>query len=224
MGAFSAKFLGAAQVAGQLLAGTLYERYYGLDYAAVLRLELDPPQPGRVRTSTAFAALCRARAGPPEGRRSVVDNGMVIEQAQILTTHNLAALLGPVGLRGAVEHRSVALAGRAFDGVVVLLGAIKDNAKPLRVVKDAAYAWRQMMCFLALAPIGEQAEFVADAQRRAAAAGEDVRRRLTPLVLGLVHVVAGGAFDGSAPAGARRFVGWSADGHWMLPSSLGRRA
>jgi hypothetical protein len=38
-GAFSEKFLRAAQLAGRMLHGTLYERYFGLAYERVLQLE-----------------------------------------------------------------------------------------------------------------------------------------------------------------------------------------
>lgn len=94
MGSFSAKFLRAAQIAGGLLAGTLYERYYGLDYAQVLRI--DDVQPSRFGThvSPAFDRLCHSLAGADAAHlhRSVARNGTIIEQAQILTTHNLAPL------------------------------------------------------------------------------------------------------------------------------------
>src|SRR6201999_1407330 len=38
MGAFAEQYLHAAKVAGGLLAGSLYERYYGVPYARVLAL------------------------------------------------------------------------------------------------------------------------------------------------------------------------------------------
>ncbi len=40
MGAFGPKFLTAARIAGELLGGTLYERYYGIDYAAIRDLAI----------------------------------------------------------------------------------------------------------------------------------------------------------------------------------------
>jgi hypothetical protein len=63
-----------------VLRGTLYERYYGIDYATINRIDdtirHDTPN---VRTSQTFAALCSERAGNPDGW--VAANGMVIEQA-----------------------------------------------------------------------------------------------------------------------------------------------
>lgn len=68
MGAFSPKFLTAAQVAGELLGGTLYERYYAVDYAAVHELAIVEADAARARgdrprTSPGFAKLCAERAG-----------------------------------------------------------------------------------------------------------------------------------------------------------------
>ena len=47
---------------------------------------------------------------------------------------------------------------------------------------------------------------------------------LNILMLGLVHAVAGGTLDDSAPIEVRRFVGWSADRHWMPRSDAAGRA
>ena len=43
------------------------------------------------------------------------------------------------------------------------------------------------------------------------------RARLTPAVVGLAHVTAGGTLGSDVTSGTgRRFLGWSADRHWML--------
>lgn len=76
MGRFSPKFKRAAQLAHTLLAGTPYAERYELDPAA---LDGD------------FDQLCFARAGTEPG--GVRENRKIIEQAQILTTHNLATLI-----------------------------------------------------------------------------------------------------------------------------------
>src|SRR5262249_48143117 len=85
MGSFTEKFVAAAKVAARLLGNTLYERYYGIDFAELARLprpgnksaselaelyeddeihatEIAPvPRPGN-RPSPEFAALCEQRA------------------------------------------------------------------------------------------------------------------------------------------------------------------
>ena len=74
MGRFSPKFARAAKLAGELLAGTGYAEHYALG-----TLDGD------------FDELCFARAGTRPG--GVRENRRIIEQAQILTTHNLATLV-----------------------------------------------------------------------------------------------------------------------------------
>ncbi|MGW5640723.1 hypothetical protein, partial [Streptomyces sp. NPDC003832] len=102
-GTFSPKFLTAAQVAGELLGGTLYERYYGVDYAVIEELAAAESGGAQARSRGArsapgFAQLCSERAGTTAQDWSVAANGKVIEQAQILTTHNLATLVHMVGI------------------------------------------------------------------------------------------------------------------------------
>jgi hypothetical protein len=120
-GHFSDKFRLAAQVAAKVVDGTLYARYYGIDAKQLLGLPMPaapggprepggPARPGgpgeveagaeghvgcgRKAAGPGFAELCRARAGlRPADSWSVAANGAVIEQAQILTTHNLAVLV-----------------------------------------------------------------------------------------------------------------------------------
>ncbi|MEV4194907.1 hypothetical protein, partial [Streptomyces toxytricini] len=100
MGGFSPKFLAAARTAADLLDGSLYARYYGIDCAAVRSMAVVHAAEGlgspsrRPRTVAAFDRLCAERADGDGGRSwSPAANGTVIEQAQILTTHNLAVLV-----------------------------------------------------------------------------------------------------------------------------------
>ncbi|MEJ2857099.1 MULTISPECIES: hypothetical protein [unclassified Saccharothrix] len=162
MGSFTPKFAAAARIAGDLLAGSLYARYYGLDYSAAADRDT-------------FAAWCRRVADPG---RSVAASGMVIEQAQILTTHNLATLV-----RAGVEADWAALAERAFGTAARLAGRIQDNP---RTAKNVAFAWRQMLFFLTLG--GGAEDFVA-AHRK------DAPPTLAGALAGLAHVVPGGSLD-----------------------------
>ncbi|WP_067816717.1 hypothetical protein [Actinomadura kijaniata] len=206
MGAFSGKFLRAAKLAGKLLDGSLYARYYDIDYQAVQAIE-DVSRKRRFRASDSqgFAELCTRRAGEGARGYSVAANGMVIEQAQILTTHNLAALAGPVGVRPAPGWED--LARRAFGTVCRLLERVHGNPRPLGTVKDAAYAWRQTVFFLTMAGTSDFAWLREEAGRHPA----HVRERLGPVLGGLRE-----AATGERVPGARRFTGWAAGGHWML--------
>jgi hypothetical protein len=205
MGTFSVKFLRAAQHAGRMLRGSLYERYYGIDYDQVLALD-DVAAGRNARTSPAFDALCHARRGVRPGGRSTARNGAVIEQAQVLTTHNLAVLTAPpVGAR--VDW--AAAARRCFDAVVTLVGRLHGNPAPLRTVKDAAYAWRQMVFFLARQDEEAQRAFVAWAHERVAAARPAVAAPLAEALGGLAEAVEGGT-------PSRVLYGWALGPHWVL--------
>lgn len=221
MGVFSRKFLEAAQVAGELLGGTLYERYYCIDYPALRDLAIAEADEARVRahgarTSPGFARLCAERAGSASRSGSVAANGTVIEQAQILTTHNLATLVNRVGI--APRSGWADLARRCFVTVCRLTARVHRNPRPLGTIKDAAYAWRQMVFHLSLCPPEEQRQVVAGLTEEVARHPAHVAPRLAPALAGLALVAEGGIFgeDGTADAGrARRFTGWSTGGHWM---------
>ncbi|MBC6456766.1 hypothetical protein [Actinomadura sp. HBU206391] len=213
MGAFSGKFLRAAQLAADVLEGTLYERYYGIDYAAIRAIDDTAQHRGfQARTSETFAALCRRRAGDPGGRW-VAANGMVIEQAQILTSHNLAALVHPIGVDPAPGRSD--LARRAFVTVCRLVTRVHGNPRPLGIIKDAAYAWRQMLFYMALCGLEDQITLTAWIQDEAKRHPEHAVRRLAPVLAGLRHVLVGGRLDGGGAPETRPFLGWSSDGHWM---------
>ncbi|WP_031487030.1 hypothetical protein [Streptomyces bicolor] len=223
MGAFSPKFLTAARIAGELLGGTLYERYYGIDYKAIRNLAIAETGAALsrtygARTSPGFARLCAERAGHASGAASgsVAANGTVIEQAQILTTHNLATLVHRVGI--APRPGWADLARHAFGTVGRLTARVHHNPRPLATIKDAAYAWRQMVFHLSLCTPDEQRRVVAGLDEEAARHPAHVTARLAPALAGLLLVAEGGAFGpaGTADGGrARRFLGWSTDGHWM---------
>jgi hypothetical protein len=86
MGRFSKKYAAAFELAARPLSGTLYARYYRVGDEA-LELARRAAKPAE-----AFSELCTQRAQTPGRSWCVVCNGMVVEQAQILTTHNLASL------------------------------------------------------------------------------------------------------------------------------------
>ncbi|MGW3008664.1 hypothetical protein ACWC9R_07460 [Streptomyces sp. NPDC001219] len=220
MGTFSPKFLTAARIAGELLRGSLYERYYGIDYKAIRDLAVVEAGEAltrsyRPRSSPRFAQLCIARAGS-SGRSWVAANGQVIEQAQILTTHNLATLVRQVGI--APEPGWQDLAGRCFRTVCRLTAQVHHHPRPLATIKDAAYAWRQLVFFLSLCPPAEQPQLLDRLDEETARHPAHVAARLAPALAGLRLVAGGGSFadDGTALDGrARRFLGWSTGEHWL---------
>lgn len=143
-------------------------------------------------------------------------NGKVIEQSQILTTHNLATLVHRVGI--APEPGWADLARRCFGTVCRLTTRVHHNPWPYSTIKDAAYAWRQLVFHLSLCPPSEQRRVLDGLDAEAARHAPHVAARLAPALAGLRLVADGGAFapDGTADGGrARRLLGWTTDGHWL---------
>ncbi|MFD3456352.1 hypothetical protein ACFWVC_29795 [Streptomyces sp. NPDC058691] len=223
-GTFTPKFLAAARVAAELLGGTLYERYYDIDYPAVRNLAITETGKALTRAgagagagaqraagSTAFAELCAQRAGRARTEGwSVAANGTIIEQAQILTTHNLATLVGRVGItpEGSWED----LARRCFTTVCRVTARIHNNPRPLPAIKDAAYAWRQMLFHLSLCDPAPQARVIAGLDEEAGRHPAHVAARLAPALTGLRQAAAGGTAGSGT---GRRFLGWTVTDHWM---------
>jgi hypothetical protein len=222
MGTFTRKWRDAALMAESTLRGTLYARYYGL------------PRPGQWlaadlgddRVARDFARLCADRSREAAGADSlwrrgsrVAANGTVIEQSQILTTHNLAALVSGLSLDEQVAAMAPELADRALrraaDAVAGAPGLPRYHLR-LQAVKNGAYAWRQGIYFLSLCARQEQQRIVGDIR----AAAPDQPAGLLSALDGLGYSIAGGVFDadGSAPGptGRQRFLGWSAGPHWIL--------
>ncbi|HEX6909110.1 MAG TPA: hypothetical protein VF142_01870, partial [Longimicrobium sp.] len=219
MGAFTDNFLRAAQTAGALLQGTLYERYYAIDYAAVRALDDVKRERYAAPVSPGFFALCEERAGPAGASASwVARNGAIIEQAQILTTHNLAVLFAELGVRGTLGPRLEELARRCFASMIQRLRQPPAEWRArLHLVKSTACAWRQMVFFLALLPEDAARGFLAWAGEQMAEPAADLQSRLRPALEGLSRAMAGLPVEADDAPGARRFVGWTSTGrHWLL--------
>ncbi|SDW67886.1 hypothetical protein SAMN05421504_1011231 [Amycolatopsis xylanica] len=203
MGTFTVKWRAAAEITSRVLAGTLYARYYDLPETwQAPRLVRRWGKP----VAADFAELCRTRADEAGRRGSgVAANGMVLEQSQILTTHNLAPLVDALDLTPRIRELAPSLAERSFDWLVRRLAMPAPHRHAaLHAVKNAAYAWRQAIFYLSFADVAAQRECVAALATRATAVP-----RLAPAVEGLARVVDGGPC-------ATRFVGWSTGGHWLL--------
>ncbi|OIV36408.1 hypothetical protein BIV57_16430 [Mangrovactinospora gilvigrisea] len=197
MGTFTAKFASAARIAAELLDGTAYARYYGLDPAAAIA-DLD----GR-----GFGRVCHERAGvKPGGWGSVAENGSVVEQGQILTTHNLAALVAVLDVRPAAGWGE--LARRACAVAAEKAGQTIGNRRPLRVAKDAGYAWRQAVFFLALAEEEDRRGFAGWLSERTEPGARLLAERALPALRDAV--------EGAAVFPAYRLHGWSTGNHLLL--------
>jgi hypothetical protein len=203
-----------------MLEGTLYECYYGLSYARVRAIDDVQPLPHGMPTSLAFARLCVELAEPSgsQGRFSVAANGKVIEQEQILTTHNLAVLFDALGLTETLRPQLEELAFRCFAWICRRLRQKCAAWKPrLRTVKNAAYAWRQLVFFLAVAPTGAIGSFLGRAEEHLRQQPGDIQTRLRPALTGLVRAAQGLPVENAEePESACRFLGWTTERHWLL--------
>ncbi|HEX7308557.1 hypothetical protein [Lentzea sp.] len=216
-GTFTTKWRDAAAVASRLLAGTLYANYYDLP--------ADWPEPQRTllrwgkRTAEDFTALCQDRAGTTGG--SVAANGMLLEQSQILTTHNLAVLVDALDLTDELRERAPELAWRALSWIVRRQAQRADHLHAALIqVKNTAYAWRQALFLLSFCEPAVQMSLAV----RLITELRDVR--LVPVAEGLLQVIEGDRFT---PAGTmrrgkgRRFLGWARGTHPFLAYAGGER-
>lgn len=225
MGTFTTKWRASAAVASQSMAGTLYAAYYDLPQESLWTEPVPESRRWGKKTATDFGNLCaeRAKEAGKDSRAArfggyVARNGAVLEQSQILTTHNLAVLVDGLDLSDQVRERAPELVGRTLGWMVTRLGQRAPGSHAALIqVKNAAYAWRQAIFLLSYCELSVQAELVE--RLRAQVAGSGIATRFRPAVDGLAHVLAGGRFtsDGTAARGSgRRFLGWAVGRHWYL--------
>jgi hypothetical protein len=228
MGAFTTKWREAAAIASTVMAGTLYARYYDLPDASTWAPVADDARGlidrvrvrWGVRTAEDFAHVCgeRSREAASGAGGFVARNGAIIEQSQILTTHNLAPLVDRLGLVDSLRPRAKDLTEATLAWIVRQQTTRYDSwHSQLQMLKNTAYAWRQAIFFLSLVDPPGQRAAVAGLRSSVERQPDDWQRRFDPVVAGLQSVIEGAAFDSTGKlAGGRRFLGWSVGRHWLL--------
>ncbi|MEL7051004.1 MAG: hypothetical protein AAGM45_04365 [Cyanobacteria bacterium J06588_5] len=221
MGKFSDKFLAAAIVAGKALENSLYATYYGIRYRRVFDMQRGTPNRNTSRGDW-FARLCTMRSGTSAfqyGRPA--NNGMIIEQQQILTTHNLAALM----LSDAIAAQISVAFGDSYqqlaqDCFVWAVQRLQMNAPTWHAslihLKNAAYAWRQMVFFLTMR--GNTQSFLIWAKDYLNQQPLEFQRRFQPALVGLELAANGESINQSdriRALGARRLLGWYDQRYWI---------
>ena len=221
MGEFGSKFTRAAKLACGMLQGSLYADYYEIDAAQIESLQdshAREPAPKR-QVKAGFAQLCAQRAGVQLGQWHPASNGMIIEQQQILTTHNLAALISGLQLKNSLQSRFRDMAQSCFRWICARnqLQLVDWHAKLIRV-KNSAYAWRQMVFFLSMLPPAELKLTLDWMEEHYKQQSEQFQLRYRPVLDGLTSCAS--ARMSSAPLSmekqGRQFLGWSETGHWLL--------
>jgi hypothetical protein len=231
MGTFSAKYLRAAQRAatlfGSLPGGSLYSRYYGLDDERVLTMNRLEVKWG-VQTCPDFDAYCLELAALPPGGNPRARNGAMIEQAAVLTTHNLAVLVDRLRLQPVLEARWEGLAERALVSVLdrlerrVIPESI-NRFQRMRASKTLAFGWRQAIFFLSFLAPSAQASFVAKSKALLAARSLIAQQRFAPVLAGLERAVIGDLLPREASHrqvdGCRRLLGWTVGTPFLMSAT-----
>ena len=143
---------------------------------------------------------------------------MIIEQQQIITTQNLATLFSLPNLADALRPQLAEMARECFTWIC-RRQQMKIDHRHARLVmmKNTAYAWRQMIFYLSLLPSAEVAGFLTWAEEHFENQTPEFRDRFRPALNGLMLVAEGGSLDHpSETRDARRFLGWSKQQHWLL--------
>ncbi|MEL6552830.1 MAG: hypothetical protein AAFQ63_05115 [Cyanobacteria bacterium J06621_11] len=236
MGKFSEKFDQAALIAADLLTDSLYERYYAIDYRQIRTLltakkqsfishlfrgdkKASQKKSRRTIDAAVFAELCRTRAGVPTNRYSPAANGMIIEQQQIVTTHNLAALCSLPKIAERLTNTASELSQHCFIWLTQRLQIrANDWHTGLIQIKQSAYAWRQMLFFLSLLPDRDVQAFVAWMTHYLSTQPDSFQHRFRPATAGLINAVYEQPSNSAShqPAEAQRFLGWSTRRHWLI--------
>lgn len=222
MGRFSATFLRATEQAIRSLPGdSLYANYYAIDAATASRVFdlARKPGAGKRPTSDGLAELCAERAGATLGTWAPTINGTVIEQQQILSTHNLALMFGELGLGGLLQANLPSLATTTFDWICARLERLPPGWHArLIVVKKCAYAWRQMLFYLSQMDAPARADTIAAILATFASRQPSFVNRFRPAVRGLQRAAAGDMLPQQqiGADGSRVFLGWTAGRHWLL--------
>ncbi|MGD1898776.1 MAG: hypothetical protein ACFB16_17700 [Phormidesmis sp.] len=233
IGSFSENFLSAAQQAADLLQGSLYETYYAIDYTTIQQtLQL---WRGRAffrenkKISDEFTRLCAKRAGVSKPGWTPAINGMIIEQQQIITTQNLAALLTGLELIDQLRSQLPLWIDQCFQWICKRQQVnVSTWHAQLINLKNTAYAWRQMIFFLSLLPEETVDACLQSMNAHLCEQDPAFESRFRPALAGLIlarqQYPTGtfsrnkDLFDSSQAKtiNARRFLGWSNTKHWLM--------
>ena len=225
MGEFSNKFIEAARRAAKPIAGTLYARYYDIDTDVLATLPDRPKlktSESRLRRSQngsdALTILSARRARAELGTWHPATNGTIIEQQQILTTQNLAPLFCELDLKKLLHSRLGKLALTCFEWICARQQMrIACYHARLVMLKNTAYAWRQMVFYLSMLDESGRHYAVEDIESHFATQPAAFRDRFLPVMIGLRLAAAGHRLPQTEPTveGARVFLGWSTTPHWL---------
>lgn len=226
MGKFTETYLDAARRAARVVAGTIYADYYNIDTALLASLP-DKPKwsdaltswSGGSRSGDALSKLAAERADVSLGAWSPAVNGSILEQSQILTTHNLALLFEELDLRTSLDPKLDKIALRCFEWICKRQQMrITHWHARLIMVKNTAYAWRQMIFYLSMLDETRRKAAIENIETHFNGQTVEFKNRFFPAILGLRLAAEGKRLSQRVAdeRGARVFVGWTTGRHWLL--------
>ena len=146
---------------------------------------------------------------------------MIIEQQQILTTQNLAALYVGLDIRNALDEQLPAMAKQCFKWICKRQQMkIDDWHGRLIMLKNTAYAWRQLIFYLSMLSNQSATEFLSWSEDHFNAQAKVFKDQFRPVLQGLIYALEVGSLDTdlAKKLGIKRFLGWSNTRHWLLPT------
>ncbi|TKJ75033.1 hypothetical protein PspCFBP13508_02925 [Pseudomonas sp. CFBP13508] len=95
---------------------------------------------------------------------------------------------------------------------------LKFYHSSLVMIKNTAYAWRQMVFYLAMLDEAEMQFALERIEAHFAIQPRAFRERFLPAIRGLRVAASGAPLTGARQAseGARVFLGWTTERHWLL--------
>lgn len=122
-------------------------------------------------------------------------------------------------LKNSLGDRLEELAQRCFAWICQRQQVKADGYHArLIMLKNTAYAWRQMVFFLALLPATPTQAFIVWAEEYLNGQEVEFQMRFRPALMGLEFAADGRSLDDQSVIrqGARRFLGWTNTEHWLL--------
>jgi hypothetical protein len=228
MGQFSGKFVASSKRTASVLAGSLYETYFDIDFDEISHISEGEKRQTRnwfrraPQATNDFAEHCASRAGVQLGTWDPATNGMIIEQQQILTTQNLAVLFDELNLAEELRGQIKGMVVCCFKWICrrQQMKIDKWHAR-LVMLKNTAYAWRQMVFFLDLLGESDLRETLDELGAYLESQSPDFVERFRPAFNGLLLAAEGKKIPKveEQPTTARCFLGWSKERHWLMPDS-----
>ena len=233
MGDFSEKFVLATKKSINFIRDTIYTKYYQINYneietsisgnknlhtvSSLFGGKIFPTRKNETPTKK-LLSICEKRVGISHKTWDTVTNGMILEQMQIITTHNLSVLFLELHLLPSLKPLMCNMSKNCFKWICKRQQVqITDYHSGLIMLKQTAYAWRQMIFYLSFVEIQERLAFITWVQEFFTKQTIEFRVRFSSVLLDLIDVLQenSGYRPSIDSVESRVFLGWSKKHHLM---------